>query len=123
MKLRTIDRYKFHVQPLGFDPYPNNFKCWVRVHDRATGKLFSRRGYGKFIGNFSPIWITIDGVSKQLSQWEREQIAATDGNGEGDAQGKGEIDSRGGGGGWPNMTTRGDGGGVEDGHGSPDCEG
>jgi hypothetical protein len=67
-------RYSFFVQPLQFDPYPNNFKCWIRVTDNKTNTIFSRRGYGKFIGNFSPIWITIAGEKKQLTQFERETI-------------------------------------------------
>lgn len=54
------------------DPYPNNFKCWVTVKDNETGKTLRRRGYGRFIGNYSPIWITIAGVTKQLTQWERD---------------------------------------------------
>jgi hypothetical protein len=56
------------------DPYPNDFKCWVRVFDRKTGFSFKRRGYGKFIGNFSPIWISLNGQYKQLTEWDRETI-------------------------------------------------
>jgi hypothetical protein len=53
------------------DPYPNDFKCWVQLQDNKTGKYFSRRGYGKFIGNFSPIWVTIDKQEYQLTELER----------------------------------------------------
>lgn len=72
-----MQRYSFEIHPEPNDTYPNNFKCWVRVVDHKTkgkNKTFRRRGYGKYIGNFSPIWITIDGVRKQLTEWEREEI-------------------------------------------------
>jgi hypothetical protein len=72
-------RYTCEIQfePNTPDTYPNNFKCWVIVVDHKTpegerNKVFRRRGYGKFIGNFSPIWISIGGVKKQLTEWERE---------------------------------------------------
>ena len=67
-------RYSLKVQTNGRDTYPNDFKCWVTVTDNMTNTVFKRRGYGKFIGNFSPIWITIGGVRKQLTQWERDLI-------------------------------------------------
>lgn len=50
------------------DPYPNNFKCWVMLKDNITGEVIKRRGYGKFIGNFAPIWVTINNVKSQLTQ-------------------------------------------------------
>lgn len=68
------NRYSFKINGPNYDPYPNNFKCWVWVTDHKTHTLFKRRGYGKFIGNFSPIWITIKGETKQLTQFEREEI-------------------------------------------------
>ena len=73
-------RYTFEIHLDPNDTYPNNFKCWVRVVDHKTpdnkpNKTFRRRGYGKFIGNFSPIWITINSVTKQLTEWEREMIS------------------------------------------------
>jgi len=71
-----MQRYEFKVISENRDTYPNNFKCWVWVTDRKTHTLFKRRGYGKFIGNFSPIWITIEGKSQQLTQWEREEYDA-----------------------------------------------
>lgn len=66
-------RYKITrvINSMG-DSYPNNFKCWVYITDLKTDKKYRRRGYGKFIGNFSPIWITINKVTKQLTEWERE---------------------------------------------------
>lgn len=67
-------RYSFEVQTDGRDTYPNNFKCKVIVIDNKNNVTFSRRGYGKFIGNFSPIWITINKETKQLTQFERETI-------------------------------------------------
>ena len=72
-----MQRYTFEIHPSPNDTYPNNFKCWVRVTDHkvpglSPNRSFRRRGYGKFIGNFSPIWISIGGVKKQLTQWERE---------------------------------------------------
>ena len=65
-------RYTFKIQTDGRDTYPNNFKCWVTVTDHQKGITFKRRGYGRFIGNFSPIWITIDKATKQLTQFERD---------------------------------------------------
>ena len=61
------DRVFYHV-----DTYPNNFKCWYLVTDNKTGKDFRRRGYGKFIGNFAPVWITINRVRKQVEEWLQE---------------------------------------------------
>lgn len=70
-------RYLLEVHSDANDTYPNNFKCWVhvtdcKVPDNQPNKSFRRRGYGKFIGNFSPIWITINKETKQLTEWERE---------------------------------------------------
>jgi hypothetical protein len=42
-----------------------------------SNKLYMRRGYGKFIGNFSPIWVTLNGERKQLSELERETYGPT----------------------------------------------
>ena len=72
-------RYSFEVHCDANDTYPNDFKCWVRVTDHKVpdnepNKSFRRRGYGKFIGNFSPIWITIAGERKQLTEFEREML-------------------------------------------------
>lgn len=79
MQTTLKQRYstEVHFDPNAPDTYPNDFKCWVRVVDfkvppNHPNRTFRRRGYGKFIGNFSPIWITIGGVTKQLTQWERE---------------------------------------------------
>ena len=67
-------RYILCVMYSERDTYPNNFKCWVHVTDNKTNNSYHRRGYGKYIGNFSPIWITIGGVTKQLTEWERETL-------------------------------------------------
>ena len=67
-------RYTDWEVSTGPDTYPNNFKCWVEFIDNKTGQRMKRRGYGRFIGNFSPIWITIGGVNKQITEWERVEI-------------------------------------------------
>ena len=69
-----MPRYTFKVELDSRDTYPNDFKCWVQVTDNKLHTTFRRRGYGKFIGNFSPIWITINNVTKQLTEWEREGL-------------------------------------------------
>lgn len=72
-----MNRYSFEIHLEPNDTYPNDFRCWVRVIDHKAqpkNKTFRRRGYGKYIGNFSPIWITIGGITKQLAEWEREQL-------------------------------------------------
>ena len=53
------------------DTYPNNFKCFVYLKDRQSGKTIKRRGYGKFIGNFSPIWIRLGNKMFQLTEVKR----------------------------------------------------
>lgn len=53
------------------DPYPNDFKCNVEVRDRATGTVTQHKGSGKFIGNFSPIWIRFHKRRLQLTELER----------------------------------------------------
>ena len=68
-------RYEIKVITDGRDTYPNNFKCWVEITDIKTGERFKRRGYGKFIGNFSPIWVTLRGKSYQLTKLEREEFS------------------------------------------------
>lgn len=65
-------QYTFEVSTTGYDTYPNDFKCWVVVTDHKTNTTFRRRGYGKYIGNFSPIWISINGQRKQLTEFANE---------------------------------------------------
>lgn len=74
--MKNQQRYKFEIHHDAVDTYPNDFRCWVMVIDHATtpNTVFRRRGYGKFIGNFSPIWISINGVRKQLTEWEKELL-------------------------------------------------
>ena len=67
-------RYTIHVVPIYRDTYPNNFKCWVVIYDHKTNTSIKRRGYGKYIGNFAPIWVTINKVKKQLTELERENL-------------------------------------------------
>lgn len=68
-------RYRIlDVQGPNYDTYPNNFKCWVYFVDLLTGIGYKRRGYGKFIGNFSPIWITLNKQSLQLTELERIEV-------------------------------------------------
>ena len=62
------DNYVISIQTDGRDTYPNNFKCWVHIYEKATARRYKRRGYGKFIGNFSPIWIWWKGKSIQLTE-------------------------------------------------------
>lgn len=72
-------RYLIEVHSDGIDTYPNNFKCWVRITDCAVpdnerNKSFRRRGYGKYIGNFSPIWVRLNNQWKQLTELQREMV-------------------------------------------------
>lgn len=67
-------RFTIKIETDKRDTYPNDFKCWVEIIDNKTNKHLRRRGYGKFIGNFSPIWVTIDKRSFQLSELEREMF-------------------------------------------------
>ncbi len=69
-----IPRYKIHILSNYPDTYPNNFKCWVVIYDRKTNTFIKRRGYGKYIGNFAPIWVTINKITKQLTELERENL-------------------------------------------------
>jgi hypothetical protein len=55
------------------DSYPDDFKCIVQIKD-ATGKVHSLRGNGKFIGNFSPIWVDWKGKSHQLTELLRNGL-------------------------------------------------
>ena len=51
------DRYNITIEFVQRDDYPNDFKRWVKIEDKhlhATGYVM---GYGKFVGNFSPIWV------------------------------------------------------------------
>lgn len=41
----------------GRDTYPDDFKGYVEVRDRRTKEVTRYKATGKFIGNFSPIWI------------------------------------------------------------------
>jgi len=50
------------------DPYPDDFSCQVQVKDRKTGTIKTYKGKGKFVGNFSPIWITFQKQRIQLTQ-------------------------------------------------------
>ena len=54
------------------DTYPNNFRCLVEVRDRKSGKIVQRKGLGKYIGNFSPIWINFRGERLQLTELLRK---------------------------------------------------
>jgi hypothetical protein len=63
-----------HFDPNARDTYPNNFKCWVRIQDRLLNQTLRRRGYGRFIGNFSPIWVNVYGKKYQLTELERITI-------------------------------------------------
>lgn len=46
------------------DTYPNNFRLHVRIIE--NGRTYNRVGYGKFIGNFSPIWVNWKGKRTQI---------------------------------------------------------
>lgn len=76
--MKTMQRYTITVHHDGLDTYPNDFKCWVTLRDNKDGRTFRRRGYGKFIGNFSPIWVSLHGKSWQLTQLERETFTNED---------------------------------------------
>lgn len=52
------DAYDVNVALDGRDTYPNDFKCKVWIREKATGAIHKRRGYGKFLGNFS--FISVD---------------------------------------------------------------
>jgi len=69
------NRYEITINLCDLDTYPNDFKCWVNIVDMKTGERFKRRGYGKFIGNFSPIWISFKGKRVQISELERETFS------------------------------------------------
>ena len=69
------DRYEIIIESSDQNTYPNDFKCWVDIMDMKTGELFTRRGYGTFIGNFSPIWISFKGKRVQISELKREEFS------------------------------------------------
>jgi hypothetical protein len=56
----------------GYDHYPNNFICRVQIKHLATGEIYERKGSGRFIGNFSPVWVNFLGRSWQLDELLRE---------------------------------------------------
>lgn len=56
------------------DSYPNNFECEVQIWDKKTGIIHDRIGLGKFIGNFSPIWVSFMGHKKQIEVLLREGL-------------------------------------------------
>ncbi len=56
----------------GIDTYPNDFKCLVEIRDRTTSEIVQRKGSGKFIGNFSPIWVNFHGEKLQLTELLRK---------------------------------------------------
>jgi hypothetical protein len=62
---------RLHIE--GRDTYPNNFKCWVEIRNRRTKEIHIARGNGKFIGNFSPIWVRFKKGSFQVSELLREE--------------------------------------------------
>jgi hypothetical protein len=70
----TLDVRVWHD---GKDHYPNDFSCKVEVRERDTQKVTKHRGRGKFIGNFSPIWITYKGREVQIEQLLRSQTDPT----------------------------------------------
>jgi len=45
----------------------------IKILDRATGKAYSRMAYGQQIGNFHPIWVSLNGKKVQLEtlRWEK----------------------------------------------------
>ena len=60
--------YDVRVEHSPYDSYPNNFIALVQVRDKATGEVYTRVGHGKFIGNFSPIWISWKGERTQITE-------------------------------------------------------
>ena len=59
------------------DTYPNDFRVWTRIRFRSW--IFYRLGYGKFIGNFAPIWVQWRGrkvqLEDELSRTMNDEIA------------------------------------------------
>jgi len=55
------------------ETYPNDFKCKVQLRDRKTQRVIQRRGIGKHIGNFAPIYIQLNGERKMLEMLLREK--------------------------------------------------
>jgi hypothetical protein len=62
------NRFSARAEYTMVDTYPNNFSLWVEVRDEYTGTIYKRRGLGKYIGNFSPIWISFMGKKMQLTE-------------------------------------------------------
>lgn len=67
------NKFDARVYHDGIDHYPDNFDCRVEIRERDTGKVHTRHGKGKFIGNFSPIWVWWHGQSIQLTELLRLQ--------------------------------------------------
>lgn len=61
-------RYSIRVWTDGRDTYPNDFKCMVEVKETTSGESVKVKGHGKYIGNFSPIWIRWGRGSLQLTE-------------------------------------------------------
>lgn len=61
-------RYDVRVEHPSKDTYPNDFKCKVEVKDRRTGRITKHAGGGKYVGNFSPIWVEWKGKKVQISE-------------------------------------------------------
>ncbi len=62
--------YSVRLHTTGYDTYPSNFVCYVEVKDNATGKTTAHRGEGRFIGNFSPIWVKLRGFPAPIQLTE-----------------------------------------------------
>ena len=60
--------YSVRIAYDGYDNYPNNFIARVQIRNDSTGVTKERKGNGKFIGNFSPIWVNWKGNSIQLEE-------------------------------------------------------
>ncbi len=69
-----MKRFNIKIESSNRDTYPNNFKVWVYITDNSTGKTVKRRGNGKYIGNFAPIWVNLNSKSYQLTELERLNI-------------------------------------------------
>ena len=70
------DKYIVTIGTDGSDNYPHNFECRVQIRDRMTGQIYERRGCGKYIGNFSPIWVRWNGKDVTVEEILREKVEA-----------------------------------------------
>ena len=55
------------------DTYPRDFYVAVQIMD-FDGHIHTRRGHGKFIGNFAPIWVNWKGKKHQVETLLREGL-------------------------------------------------